>query len=900
MAQKSNPIILRLLKTNRHFDGCWFNNSNYVYLLMRDFKIINYINGILKTMDVSSARFLIQNLHNKQKINVFFCNLQKTRNHINRALKQGSSISPTKTRKLNVHRTLLYKNDKRLTSTEFQNPILRTKTLGSVAFDLHSKKLETHLQQSKLDKKTNTFFTHNKIFAFLNKHFVTSVKTGNKYKKLLLSHKSVYSQNNTLKPIADVETYDVISEKQNIGTAKSKNSVLDADINESLTIEKLQLTLLRYFIIKYYLLNPSNAFSHNKLHLVFESRNQSLAMQRIINSKVFPSGFRGKRYTTFSSGSANASALAPTTVALNGACNQVFKSYNREFNIKCLLKTRFDFMFSKQHEIFPVIKHFILQNQKKKIFFSFLKHQKQYYIINKVFYRESIKFQSKNILNNLSKFIIPDSTKYTLATNTERNKELSGNAEYKEKLALNNLSKPPFLWHNKAKTDETSFTWCNETKTLNKAPRSTTEKTNVFFPLHTVQQRTCLLAQPTRLVQTLYFLDSSNNSRLHSKFFTFSKSLSFSNYMEHSCLPVCYSLKNLNTKVKNLAFCNKLIYNCDYTFNVLTEKAKRPCLYTVNKDYLDFYMIKNASKNFINQSHIDIYTWKFALIACLNKQYLYRTYNDYCNVFVINSILNEKVTKMKTSKQDATNAGNSYATQQYNYNKKAIGKTYMCSLTNNFKQNTKENQVSERRETNVSNNGAFALLSKTVPSESTYTTLLGKPEKSVFFPVKPTQTTVFNKFVEKTYKPIWQNPKLKLLIPSSVYKQHIECVIQKNFLSPNPINLHFFTSCNIFQNATYLMDVFIYYLQRKQPFFKLKNMVLKQLTELKPLIVKGVMVQCSGRVAMKSKKAQKAKIQTFKYGETGLHVFNSKLDFKSSKALTSFGTIGIKIWICYF
>ncbi len=77
-------------------------------------------------------------------------------------------------------------------------------------------------------------------------------------------------------------------------------------------------------------------------------------------------------------------------------------------------------------------------------------------------------------------------------------------------------------------------------------------------------------------------------------------------------------------------------------------------------------------------------------------------------------------------------------------------------------------------------------------------------------------------------------------------------------------------------------------------------MVLKQLTELKPLIVKGVLVQCSGRVAMKSKKAQKAKIQTFKYGETGLHVFNSKLDFKSSKAFTSFGTIGIKIWICYF
>lgn len=893
MAQKSNPIILRLLKTNRHFDGCWFNNSNYVYLLMRDFKIIDYINGILKTMNVSSARFLIQNLHNKQKINVFFCNLQKTRNHINRTLKQASSISPTKTRKLNVHRTLLYKNDDRLTSTEFGNPILRTKRLGDVAFDLPSKTLETHLQQLKLDKKTNTFFTHNKIFSFLNKHFITSIKQGDKYRKLLLAHKGVYSQNGTLRPIADLKIYDVISEKQNIGTTKSKHSVLDAHISESYTIEKLQLTLLRYFIIKYYLLNPSNAFLHNKLDYLSESTTESFFA----------------RYKSCSD-SENASAFAPTTVVLNVASNQVFKSHNREFNIKCLLKTRFDFMFSKQHEIFPIIKHFILQNQKKKIFFSFLKHQKQYYIINKVFYKESIRFQSKNILNNLSKFIIPDSIKYTLATNTETSNELSGNAEYKEKLALNNLSKT------QAKTDGVSPMWYNETKTLNKAPqsKSTPGKASVFFPLHTVRECASLLAQPTRLVQTLYFLDSSNISRLHSKFSTFSKSLSFSNYMEHSCLPVYYGLKNDNTKVKNLAFCNKLIYNCNYTFNVLTEKAKRPCLNTVNKDSLDFYPIKNAHKNFINQSHLDIYTSKFAIIACLNKQYLYRTYNDYCNVFVIDSILNEKVTKMKQSIQNPTNAVNSPRTQQYNYNKKTIDKTYTCSLTNGFKQNTKKNEVYERRETVVSNNAPVTSLSKAVAScEATSLTLgllahNGKREKSPvtfaeaktkkqrpFFPVQSTQTTVFNKFVET-----WQNPKLKLLIPSSVYKQHIECVIQKNFLSPNPINLHFFTSCNIFQNATYLMDIFIYYLEKKQPFFKLKNMVLKQLTELKPLIVKGVLVQCSGRVAMKSKKAQKAKIQTFKYGETGLHVFNSKLDFKSSKALTSFGTIGIKIWICYF
>jgi len=73
MAQKVNPIALRLQKTNVNFDSCWYSNSNYVNLLMADIKIQNYIDSILKKVNFSSARFLIQNLHNKVKINVFFC-----------------------------------------------------------------------------------------------------------------------------------------------------------------------------------------------------------------------------------------------------------------------------------------------------------------------------------------------------------------------------------------------------------------------------------------------------------------------------------------------------------------------------------------------------------------------------------------------------------------------------------------------------------------------------------------------------------------------------------------------------------------------------------------------------------------------------------------------------------
>lgn len=84
MAQKINPISLRLGKTNRNFDFSWFNDSNYVNLLMRDLKIQIYINYILKKIKYCSARYLIQNLPNKVKINVFFCNSSKNRKIISK------------------------------------------------------------------------------------------------------------------------------------------------------------------------------------------------------------------------------------------------------------------------------------------------------------------------------------------------------------------------------------------------------------------------------------------------------------------------------------------------------------------------------------------------------------------------------------------------------------------------------------------------------------------------------------------------------------------------------------------------------------------------------------------------------------------------------------------------
>ena len=99
------------------------------------------------------------------------------------------------------------------------------------------------------------------------------------------------------------------------------------------------------------------------------------------------------------------------------------------------------------------------------------------------------------------------------------------------------------------------------------------------------------------------------------------------------------------------------------------------------------------------------------------------------------------------------------------------------------------------------------------------------------------------------------------------------------------------------QDAGYFADEIIYLLERRVSFRQLKNKILKQLM-YNPNI-QGVRITCSGRVGGKSKKAQRAKVDSLKYGETSLHVFSSKIDFAHRTAHTPLGSTGVKIWICY-
>jgi ribosomal protein S3 len=134
-----------------------------------------------------------------------------------------------------------------------------------------------------------------------------------------------------------------------------------------------------------------------------------------------------------------------------------------------------------------------------------------------------------------------------------------------------------------------------------------------------------------------------------------------------------------------------------------------------------------------------------------------------------------------------------------------------------------------------------------------------------------------------------------LFLCNSPYKTHLESQLS-NFCFSDVV-VSFFRLSNEKQSAIFLAEEIIYYLEKRVPFVKIKNQILREAS--KSSFVKGLRITCSGRVGGRSKKAQRSKVQIIKYGQTSLHVFSSKIDFASKPAHTAFGLLGIKVWICY-
>ena len=129
----------------------------------------------------------------------------------------------------------------------------------------------------------------------------------------------------------------------------------------------------------------------------------------------------------------------------------------------------------------------------------------------------------------------------------------------------------------------------------------------------------------------------------------------------------------------------------------------------------------------------------------------------------------------------------------------------------------------------------------------------------------------------------------------SKYEKYLESSLSS--LYQLDLDLIPFKVKNDWQYAGFLADEIVSLLEKRIPFRRLKSKLIKQLSKVSA--IRGVRITCSGRVGGKSKKAQRAKIESLKYGQTSLHVFSAPIDFSCKTARTSFGSVGVKVWICY-
>lgn len=126
-------------------------------------------------------------------------------------------------------------------------------------------------------------------------------------------------------------------------------------------------------------------------------------------------------------------------------------------------------------------------------------------------------------------------------------------------------------------------------------------------------------------------------------------------------------------------------------------------------------------------------------------------------------------------------------------------------------------------------------------------------------------------------------------------KNHLERVL--HIQTHCSWKVHFLICPSAHQNPLFLATQVVSSLEERLPFRRLKHRLIRKISQDSG--IKGVRISCSGRVAARSKKAQKARTESIQWGQTSLHVFSDFVNFASKSALTPFGKIGVKVWICY-
>ena len=102
---------------------------------------------------------------------------------------------------------------------------------------------------------------------------------------------------------------------------------------------------------------------------------------------------------------------------------------------------------------------------------------------------------------------------------------------------------------------------------------------------------------------------------------------------------------------------------------------------------------------------------------------------------------------------------------------------------------------------------------------------------------------------------------------------------------------------NATQSVVALLDQIVALLEKRVSFREIKSKLFRNVES--NCLIKGVRFSCSGRLGGRSKKAQKAKTQSYQWGETSLNAFSSKIVFANKSAITPYGKVGVKIWLSF-
>ena len=131
----------------------------------------------------------------------------------------------------------------------------------------------------------------------------------------------------------------------------------------------------------------------------------------------------------------------------------------------------------------------------------------------------------------------------------------------------------------------------------------------------------------------------------------------------------------------------------------------------------------------------------------------------------------------------------------------------------------------------------------------------------------------------------------------NVHNAGVHGVVVPLTLATHWTSLNFIRATSTFQSVEFCLHSVAYLYKKRVSFSLIKEILFKMLATSGT--VHGARLVCSGRQGGRSKSAMRAKKQSAVWGQTALSLFSSRLAFASKSVDTSFGQVGIKIWICY-